>query len=215
MRKYTLRFQSTDGTLHSYHDAFAAREDIEPRYTHRMGVLADGTATKLCECVGPPETVREAIESVDRTIDVIVSDRDPTYYYKHFEPTPVEREMMEARRETELVLKMPIEVRSDGSMVATYVGDQREVASTVELVPDSVEAEVLNIGQDVSDGGDHFSALTDRQREVLDVAVDLGYYDEPRQATQSDVAAELGVSETTVGEHLRKIEQRVFTAVAR
>jgi len=57
--------------------------------------------------------------------------------------------------------------------------------------------------------------LTERQREVLDAAVETGYYRDPRGATHEEVAAALDIAPTTVGEHLRKIEQRVFTAVAR
>jgi hypothetical protein len=51
------------------------------------------------------------------------------------------------------------------------------------------------------DGGD---ALTDRQREVLAVARDVGYYDVPRDAGQSDVADALGLAPGTVAEHFRK-----------
>ena len=46
--------------------------------------------------------------------------------------------------------------------------------------------------------------LTDRQREVIAVAVDLGYFSVPREATLSDVAAEMGVEKSTVGERLRR-----------
>ncbi|MFB9806579.1 helix-turn-helix domain-containing protein [Haladaptatus pallidirubidus] len=55
--------------------------------------------------------------------------------------------------------------------------------------------------------------LTDRQREVMDVALDLGYYDVPRQATHRDIADRMGLSVGTVGEHLQKIESRVFKGI--
>jgi predicted DNA binding protein len=52
--------------------------------------------------------------------------------------------------------------------------------------------------------------LTERQQEVLEVALELGYYDVPRQATHNDIAERLDLSVGTVGEHLQKIEARVF-----
>ena len=46
---------------------------------------------------------------------------------------------------------------------------------------------------------------------VAVAALELGYYRNPREATQEDVAAVLGCSPGTVGEHLRKAEERVFS----
>ncbi|MFB6270658.1 MAG: helix-turn-helix domain-containing protein, partial [Halobacterium sp.] len=56
------------------------------------------------------------------------------------------------------------------------------------------------------------TALTDRQREVVETAVDLGYYDVPRTAGQDDVAAELDCASSTVAEHLRKAEAALARA---
>ena len=58
------------------------------------------------------------------------------------------------------------------------------------------------------------SLLTDRQQEILDTATDLGYYRVPREATHEDIAADLDLSTTTVGEHLRKIEARMLSEIA-
>ncbi len=57
--------------------------------------------------------------------------------------------------------------------------------------------------------------LTARQEEVLEAAVDLGYYSEPRRASLENVGAAVGVSPGTVGEHLRKVEARVFREMVR
>ncbi|WP_244605387.1 helix-turn-helix domain-containing protein [Halorhabdus rudnickae] len=39
----------------------------------------------------------------------------------------------------------------------------------------------------------------------------MGYYSEPRQAFLEDVSGIVGIAPVTVGEHLRKVEQRVFS----
>ncbi|WP_368411824.1 helix-turn-helix domain-containing protein [Haladaptatus halobius] len=56
------------------------------------------------------------------------------------------------------------------------------------------------------------SALTERQREILKVAVEQGYYEVPRQATIRDIADAMELSQATVGEYLQKIEARVLSA---
>lgn len=56
-------------------------------------------------------------------------------------------------------------------------------------------------------------ALTDRQREVLYVAYELGYYDVPRGASMSEIAEELGVDDSTVAEHLQRAEHNLLEAL--
>lgn len=53
--------------------------------------------------------------------------------------------------------------------------------------------------------------LTDRQHEVLEVAYELGYYDVPRRSSTEEVAAELGVDDSTVSEHLQRAERNLLT----
>lgn len=53
-------------------------------------------------------------------------------------------------------------------------------------------------------------ALTDRQHEVLEVAYELGYYDIPRGSSTSEIAAELGVDDSTVAEHLQRAEHNLL-----
>lgn len=55
--------------------------------------------------------------------------------------------------------------------------------------------------------------LTERQREVLAAASRRGYYEWPREVTQEELAADLGVSTATLTEHLRAAEQELITMV--
>jgi predicted DNA binding protein len=51
---------------------------------------------------------------------------------------------------------------------------------------------------------DEHDGLTDAQREILLLALDAGYFEEPREASLEDLAAELGVSRQAVGTRLRR-----------
>lgn len=51
--------------------------------------------------------------------------------------------------------------------------------------------------------------LTERQREVMLAAREAGYYDDPRNATLTEVADGLGVSKATVSDVLHRAESRL------
>jgi DNA-binding CsgD family transcriptional regulator len=53
-------------------------------------------------------------------------------------------------------------------------------------------------------------ALTDRQREVVRTAYDMGYYEVPREVSTGDVAAELDLDPSTVAEHLQRAERNLL-----
>ncbi len=53
--------------------------------------------------------------------------------------------------------------------------------------------------------------LTERQREVIRTAYDLGYFEIPREASTDDIAAELDVDPSTVTEHLQRAERNLLT----
>jgi len=57
------------------------------------------------------------------------------------------------------------------------------------------------------------AALSARQREALEIAVEDGYYERPRAIATADVAERMGVGRRTAAEHLRKAEQRVLEEV--
>ena len=55
--------------------------------------------------------------------------------------------------------------------------------------------------------------LTDRQREVLQTAYDMGYFDHPKRANASEVAAALDISPSTFTEHLAVAQQKILEAI--
>lgn len=55
--------------------------------------------------------------------------------------------------------------------------------------------------------------LSDRQAEVVRAALAAGFYEWPRENDAKAVAAELGISHTTLLEHLRKAERTLLTDV--
>jgi hypothetical protein len=55
--------------------------------------------------------------------------------------------------------------------------------------------------------------LTDRQREVVETAYRMGYFEYPRETNASGVAAELGIEPSTLAEHLAAAQSKLLGAV--
>ncbi len=99
----------------------------------------------------------------------------------------------------------------DEGVTMSFVGPQRAIRGTVsEYRSAGVAPDLKQIG-DFS-GSDHpLEALTDRQREVVHRAFDMGYYDVPRRVSTRDVADELGLDASTVAEHLQRAERNLLS----
>jgi len=55
--------------------------------------------------------------------------------------------------------------------------------------------------------------LTSRQRQVLETAHSLGYFDHPKGANAGEVADELGISTSTFTEHLAAAQSKLLTSI--
>ena len=58
-----------------------------------------------------------------------------------------------------------------------------------------------------------FDGLTDRQLTAIRLALDSGYYEQPRKASVSELAEQTSVARSTYEEHLRKAENKLLTNV--
>lgn len=71
----------------------------------------------------------------------------------------------------------------------------------VQTGTEGTDAEVIPVDLD---------RLTDRQREVLLTAHEMGYFEYPRQSNATAVAAELGIEPSTFSEHLAVAQGKLF-----
>ena len=61
--------------------------------------------------------------------------------------------------------------------------------------------------------GDFLAAMTDRQREVLRHALDVGYFERPRETSATELAAHFDLNRATVSQHLRAAQRKIFTGL--
>ncbi len=98
----------------------------------------------------------------------------------------------------------------DRGATMSLVGPHDAVSGQIREYEDAgVSPELRRFGS--YDGPDRpLDDLTSRQREVIETAWDLGYYEVPRDATADDVAAALELDASTVTEHLQRAERNLL-----
>jgi hypothetical protein len=92
-------------------------------------------------------------------------------------------------------------------------GQSTEIQAAIDRLPNRVDVTVKEIGGLDATAATVETHLTERQREAVAAAVDLGYYEIPREATHEDVAAAIDCAPSTAAEHLRKAESTLVSAV--
>lgn len=168
------------------------------------GGIDSSDPTELFSIDGDRQTVLSILESQSgiRAVDFLSEERGTTYVYVREESQ--ERTIADAFTAETLVVTLPIQFRRDGSVELTVLGAGSDLQTAVDVVSGLADVTVLAIRDGWSGRGR--DSLTDRQRTVLRVAYETGYYDYPRTATQEDVASELDITGSTVAEHLRNAE---------
>lgn len=216
MRYVTLLVRPAEEVgFHPVTGRIVRASDLEPVAFHRMNDLGDGTVTLLAEVAGAADRYRETLADSPevREFTVVEGEGDRAYGYSRTETTELVEHMLDRDRESEFVREMPIELTDDGAQRVTLVGTEEAFARAEYDLPEDIEMEVEKTGEYRPESGRLLDTLTTRQREVLEAAVEAGYYETPRQATHEDVADRVGCSPATVGEHLQKIERSVFGAL--
>lgn len=213
MRYVRVRATPADGqAFHPLGQALAEEPSVERGDITWVELLEDGTAILIAKAWGDEKQYREILRESSYVLEfTVTSGEDWWYSYTHFELTDTTREMLATKYESGLVMEMPITVGDDGAMEVTLVGPEEAFRQGFEG-PDSTDHdfEILETGPYHPDLNDLYVSLTERQREVLDIALELGYYEAPREATHEDIARAVDISPSTVGEHLQKIEACVL-----
>jgi DNA-binding CsgD family transcriptional regulator len=109
-------------------------------------------------------------------------------------------------------------------LVGTFDPSMTKHGATMELVgPQQTiskalqEYEAAGISPELEKLGDYdgtetdLDALTERQREIVHTAYEMGFYEVPREVSTDEVAAELDLDASTVAEHLQRAERNLLS----
>jgi hypothetical protein len=218
MRYLTVRLLPRDGgVFHPLGSELRDEPSIRREAIHHSEHLDDGTVVLLAEASGNRNRYEGIMASSTYVDDFLVAGEGRWVSVSRFEPTDAMNRALKYQRDAGVIVDMPIRFTGDGSMRITYLGSdagfQRlfEAANEMEDVP--LRFKIVETGNYEPERPSLVSSLTTRQRTVIEVAVETGYYRSPREASLEDVADAVGITPSTASEHLRKIESRVFSAL--
>lgn len=164
---------------------------------------------------GDPGAFEETLLDLPLLQAAEVAPTDEDHFYLLLSIDPSGREMAEGILETVtragLIVLKPVLYR-DGHVHLRLVGDGTTLQRAVDEHPEDIAVEIQAIGESFTTPEVPAALLSDRQREAVEAALELGYYDDPRGATHADVAERLGCAPSTAGDHLKKAEAKLVRA---
>ena len=92
----------------------------------------------------------------------------------------------------------------------SLVGSQTEIQRSIAGLTDAGMSVTLERLTEYDGPRTTTDTLTERQREIVQTAYSMGYYEVPRSSSTEDVAERVGLDPSTVAEHLQRAEQNLL-----
>lgn len=213
MRCLRVRVAFSEQVRHPMHEFLVTHPEMDREELWTWRFVGDVPAV-LFRVVGPIEPYRERIADVDTISEYTLTPVTAESFYAFVRATPTseEWEWILAFAQDSIVVVPPVVYTDTGDVVFEVLGDSEDLRALFADLPASVDATIERLG-DYDRRRNPETVLTDRQRDVVVTATELGYYDVPRTATVADVAAELDITDSTVSAHLRKAESTIMREV--
>jgi len=212
MKSITLEL-AIEGGFHPANQLLAQDSSIIRESLHYVSILEDGTIVILYHLRGNLRRVSEHLTTHEEVIACDVPEGDDGLVYIHGRPIEPIRELFSLAQTHGIVFETPI-LHVEKGLRITMSGDEQTLHRVMSEIPTAIDVTLVRKGERNPNEGSIKSLLTDRQLEILTIAVEMGYYDTPKGTTHEEIATHTGVTTTTISEHLRKIEQRVFSELA-
>lgn len=216
MRYLRLTTTPEADTAPAFFTLLAASPHVTEARLIDWNLAAEDGATALFSVDGDPEAFAAAIPDTPMLIDVDVEPTGEDHFYLLIVGDPSEADLakgvFESLTRAGMVVLKPVVYR-EGQVHLRIVGASDVIQAAVEAHPDAVDVEVRELSGALTTPDAPGATLSDRQRETVRVALDLGYYEHPSRATHADVADELGCAPSTASEHLSKAEAKLVRAI--
>lgn len=184
---------------------------LKSESTYDINLLDDGTTVELSYIRGDPERLRDILESDPRVLAYdVVPRKSGGLVYIHSQATDLVTRLLTLLIRHKIIVDWPIEFTDRGEHRVTILGQDEQIRQMVNEIPNEIQVELEGMGDYQPDKRQLSSLLTDRQQQILGIAVEMGYYEIPRHTTLNELGEELDITAGTVGEHLRKIESKII-----
>jgi len=183
------------------------RQSSASCYSRERAVGARRRSSPTSRATAKP--TRESLASRPETVEYDVTpDGDEAFFvYARWEMRDRERRLEAALARETVIVVPPIEFRPDRTMELSLIGHGADLEAVLENLPEELDADVLEVGE--YRGYRPAGRLTDRQREALGIAWEIGYYAVPRENGIEAVAGELDCAVSTASTVLRRAEARL------
>jgi len=136
-----------------------------------------------------------------RKIDVLEVGEDNVVFRLD---TFSERTVTEAVLKNDCIIISSVELKDGREIWRVAANSKKQLLKLLHELKKLGKVEVLKLKRMSYD-----AKLTKKQLTILNIARELGYYDWPRRITLTELAKRVGLSKSTVAEHLRKAESKL------
>jgi len=109
----------------------------------------------------------------------------------------------------------PYAIDSKNGLEFRIFGRSTSVRSFLDFVRTVMPPDRISVQTIKNSNENEGDFLTEKQREVLELAVRRGYYEEGSDITLKQMADEIGIARSTIGEHLKRAEAEVVRRAIR
>lgn len=216
MRYATVLLRWEDTELLPLNSAIVAEPDLSVEAIYYINPVRRERYAELSRFRGDMTRARELFDGSPHVNQYEVPENTDGIVYLQYESARLLDELMGLFSNHAVVVSWPIRFTEDGLGVEmTLLGTESVLGDVFAAFPDAIEQTLLRTG-DYSEGiSDPVASLTERQREVLSVAVRNGYYESPRTSTHRELAEKLDIASGTVSEQLQRIEAQLIGSLTK
>ncbi|MDQ2049435.1 helix-turn-helix domain-containing protein [Natronolimnohabitans sp. A-GB9] len=217
MRAATVTL-SWDGDGNPIGEIFGESDAVSVDAIRYINPVHGDRYVELLELRGDLERARTLLEASETAVEHDVAGHgDRGVAYVQCRTVGLVGDLLAILWRREIVVDWPlsaVDAAGGRGLEITVIGTDRAIQRAAADLPEGVDIDLQRLGPYDPDADWSAADLTARQRELFEVAVREGYYEVPRETTQRELAAALGLATGTVGEHLRRIESKLAGAYA-
>jgi len=200
---------------------YRALSERFPDVTIREWYLSDCQVLEISSQAAPAEDLLRAVEELGTVLHRSV-DESGLHVVTRACLCSLENSIVQRFEEHNCLYQPPTVHRHGWEQYQLIAFDEADIRALYDDLDEDRDIEVLaKTGleqRQIHDGlvapiAQLFDGLTDRQLAAVRLALDNGYYEQPRKASISELAEQTSVARSTFEEHLRKAENKLLVNV--
>ena len=181
-------------------------------FVSTVSTIGDASEYILCLKYSNQSAIEDFESDESFLLSEIIEQKEGSVLARAYVKGPI---AMLVHNNPEIWLQTPTQVTSSNGLFMTVHGTTKGLKKfrddVGELLPSSIK---IRISKDLKADWIAAPQLPNRRKEVMELAVKLGYYSTPRKCTQRDLAEALGVRQGTIAEHLQSAESMIIQSWA-